>query len=170
MIVGLDLSLTCTGMVAIPLDFARDVSWSACHWTTAGQGLSRDATEQQRIARMRDIADAVTAFCREHATSVWLEEQAFRQSGAMARELAGMTWTVRMALADAGFKVNLVHATAARKRFLGHSRRGAKTDLRLAVIGLDAPFDGPDLCDAWAVANYGLAEQGYPCVTVREAA
>jgi hypothetical protein len=59
---------------------------------------------------------------------------------AMAREVAGMTWTVRLALDAAGILVRLVTASAARKVLLGKVPRSElKTAVQSALLGMFPP-------------------------------
>lgn len=165
-VVAFDLSLRSAAAIAVPLDFSDGLRWESVRWATFGRELTQDAGEAARCGRMRDLATWAVAFAREHAAAVvFLEEQAFSKNGAMARELAGATWTVRLALHDATVSVRLVTASAARKVFLGHARAGAKAAVQEALRGIGAPFaESGDVCDAFAVANYGASDLGARCV------
>lgn len=173
MIVGLDLSLRASAAIALPLDFAATLDWTATRWTTCGSSLPRDASERERCDRLRTIRDHLLAFIGEHQpTAVFLEEQAFGQSGSMSREIAGMTWTVRLALDAAGVPVRLVTASAARKVLLGKVPRAKlKTAVQSALLGIGAPFaDDDDVSDAFTIANFGLTELGHAGVMLGEVA
>lgn len=171
-VIGLDLSLRCAAAVALPLRFSDGLRWPSVRFTTVGRELPKSATEAQRCARMRQISDALLTFVQgTDAASVWVEEVAFNQRGAMARENAGLAWVVKLALIEAGYVVRTVPASAARKVFLGHARKGAKKDVQRALAEIGAPFAASnDVCDAFVIANYGGSELGGGCLMLGEVA
>ena len=170
MIVGIDLSLRRSGMVAVPE--AWDLDWTAVRTATAGYPLGRSASTEEHIGRLRTVSGAVVAFVREHdAKTVALEEYAFAQRGAGSREIAELGGVVKVALAEAGVEVRIVTASAARKLLLGAvPRAGAKAATFEALRAMGATFETDDEADAFALANWLSAELGGVAVTLREAA
>lgn len=165
-VIGLDLSLRASAAVALPVNWSDGLRWPSVRSETFGHGLPKDATEADRCARLRGIADRVLKFVAEQPVrTVWLEEMAFSQRGAMAREIAGLTWLVKVALHEAGYRVRTVPASQARRVFLGHARRGAKADVQQALHSIGAPFAASDdCCDAFVIANFGASEAGGRCL------
>lgn len=171
-VVGLDLSLRSAAAVALPIDFHDGLRWDRVRHVSSGYPLPKTASELQRAGRIRTVRDDVLTFVRgTDATEVWMEEMAFSRSGAMAREIAGMTWVVRLVLMDAGYTLRVVTASAARKVFLGHARKGAKQLAQQALSDIGAPFaDCDDTCDAFVIANYAASELGGRALMLGEVA
>jgi preprotein translocase subunit SecA len=70
--VGVDLSLTGCGLVAVP--DLWDLEWSRVRSLTVGEPLAADAPAMQRIERLRSLSHVAVTFGRRHgATDVWFE-------------------------------------------------------------------------------------------------
>lgn len=173
-VVGLDLSLTATGMCALPLDWSfalEEVKTSTC-----GYALDAGATARERIVRATEIADAVFDFCKAHqARAVYVENHAFGAGGARANETIEMTGIVKAKLFDDwGIVVEPVVASSARKTLLQKlpSPRGQKRGaLKAWVVANVRRLGGPalgwseDEVDAFVCANMGLMLRGGTAMT-----
>ena len=173
MIAGMALSLESSAAVAVPDELARmlgsAVGWPYVPVVTAGSKLRKTADNAARCARIARIAADMVAFAGEHRpASVWIEEVAFGKNSPGAKENAGLAWAVRIGLWQAGYHVNLVPASQARKVFCGvGGGDGIKAAIQEACRQIGAPFaEQGDCCDAFVVANFGLSAQGNLAVMV----
>jgi Holliday junction resolvasome RuvABC endonuclease subunit len=170
-VLGIDLSLRGTGLVALPADWSLD--WSRVAFETIGHPLRRDASEADRIGRLVRLSAEVVRFAGEHgATHAVLEQYAFGQHGAQARAIAELGGVVKVLLAErSGLEVATVPASAARKLLLGRvPRAGAKQVVADVLREMGAPFRTVDEADGFAVANWQIAELGFAAVTLQRGA
>ena len=158
-VLGLDLSLTGSAAVAIPLDW--DSNWSRVSTLVVGEPLNKDATDEQRARRTETIARKLVAFAiREGATDAFIEGYAFslRTSAHSLGELGGV---VRLELIRAGVELHTTNMGSARKLLLGECpKKGAKVAVTTALKASGANFDTLDEYDAMTCANWGLSELG----------
>jgi hypothetical protein len=167
-VVGLDLSLTGTACVSIPLAWTQDLS--EVRTKRLGYKLKNDATPTEKIERMITIADGVIEFCTlVQARHVYLEDHAFGAGGANANQTIEMTGIVKGWLRDQwGVTAIPVHASSARKTLLQHvlSPRGQpKGWVKKWVANNVRRLGGPilewteDEIDAFVIANHALMIQ-----------
>lgn len=161
-ILGLDLSLTASAAVAVPLDWDGD--WSRVRSLVVGEKLRREASDAERARRTETIAARIVAFARSTgATRAFIEGYAYglKTSAHSLGELGGV---VRLELVRAGFELTTVPMQTARKLLLGRCpRQGAKVAVAETLKAAGARFESLDECDAMAAANWGLSELGAYC-------
>lgn len=159
-VLGLDLSLRATGIVAVPVRWGLD--WSRVHSLVVGSPLPNTATERERSARV----DGITGQVLEHARRfdcqiVAIEQYAFSRSDAHAHELGELGGVVKLELFRAGLEVFTYHASSSRKLLGKAPRKGAKdwAAARLVSAGAPAAWRG-DQYDAFLAANHHLSLWG----------
>jgi len=160
-IVGLDLSLTGTGVVVLETSWTPG-SWQGVRTATFGYGLPEGVSERDRIGRIVDIAQRVVAFVPRGA-EVFIESLAFgRFTGSASSKLAGLTDVVKVALfMDKGILTQVVTAGQARKLLLGYGQgQDIKKQVEQRLRGAGAPVRNNNEADAFAIANYGRSELG----------
>jgi hypothetical protein len=160
---GLDLSLTASAAVAVPLDWDGD--WSRVRSLVVGEPLRRDASDAERAQRTERIAARLVSFARaEGASEAWIEGYSFGSK--VGREHLGeLGGVVRLELVRAGIEIRSVPVASARKLLLGKCpRQCAKVLTAEALRAAGAPRAWSlDELDAFAVANAALAEVGGYC-------
>lgn len=173
-VLALDLSLRSTGVVAVPHTFAADLDWSTVeHAVITTYALPQGASVVASIGRILAIeGQVIQALERIQPDMIALEEQAFSQRGAHARELGELTGVVKAGivstLAGMGKPLLTVTASTARKTLLGKVPRvGAKERVHEVLTEMGAPWVDRDRSDAFVIANHVLSTHGYPAVTVR---
>ncbi len=163
-ILGLDLSLRATGIVAVPVRWGLD--WARVHSFVVGDRLPNTATERQRYARVDGIATQVLHHAQRLGCHVVaIEQYAFSRSDAHAHELGELGGVVKRELFKAGFDVFTYHASSSRK-LLGKvpppPRKGIKSwakdwaAQRLVSTGAPVAWLG-DQYDAFLAANHHLS-------------
>lgn len=173
-VVGLDLSLRASACAAIPFAWGHDVS--RVKMKILGRELSRDASEQDHVDRMIEIADGVIEFCRDvQARAVFMENHAFGMGGANANRTIEMTGIVKAWLRDQWATTGVpVHSASARKTLLQNvpNGRGEKKGFVKAYVARNVRrLGGPTLAwtedeiDAFVVANHGLMVSGHVAMT-----
>jgi len=80
LVLGLDLSLTGTGMVAVPGDWGGD--WGRIERRKVGYSVSKQATEAERVGRLTHIADEVIRFVDLTSPTIAVLEQYAMRMGA----------------------------------------------------------------------------------------
>jgi Holliday junction resolvasome RuvABC endonuclease subunit len=159
-ILGVDVSLSACGAVAVPLDWAGD--WGRVAFLTVGWRLSHEASDLLKVRRLESIAARLVDFAGEHdATVAYLESPAYGMNTA-ANALGQAEGVIRLELYRAGVALKTAPISTARKLLLGAlPRRGVKA----AVVAYlreqhGAPFATDDECDAFTAANWGLESLG----------
>lgn len=164
-VVGLDLSLRCSGVVRVPVDWRGD--WNQVRWwKVTPDPLPAGASEAARIGRCRDVA-RLAALASNGAT-VWIERYAYRQAEG-AHWLGELGGVVRDRLMAIGCRLQAVTASQARRLLCGDGN-ASKQAVQAALRAAGAPGEltsSLDLCDAMAVANWGLKELGGAWLGVR---
>jgi Holliday junction resolvasome RuvABC endonuclease subunit len=163
---GVDVSLRGTGLCLLPAGwFARGKpDWSVVKTETIGYGLNLDATENERAKRLLHIAGAVKLFARRYdADHAVIEQYAFSKRGAHTRAIGEVGGCVRVGLHAEGVDLHVATASEVRKCLLGHNpTKLVKVPVQRFLKRMGAPFaDRPDECDAFALANWFLGEQGF---------
>lgn len=104
--IGLDLSLRASAACAIPIGWNQSIV-EVRTATFDAEKISKEGSDLERLRRMEDISEKVITFIHafrdpvslttreNNAPAIFVEEMAFGQSGAMARENAGLAWIVR---------------------------------------------------------------------------
>jgi hypothetical protein len=167
---GFDLSLTASGMVAVPEQWCGD--WSRIRTGRAGKKLTKQATTEEQIERLRSIRSRVQAFVREHHVTVAvIEEYAFSATTSGAHSLGELGGVVKVELYDMGVDVHVVSPARARTLLGRQPKRDRKVwaQGRLYAAGAPKAWSGDEL-DAFVNANYYLSEHGGHAIILPEAA
>lgn len=167
-VLGLDLSLTSTGMVAVPVDWRQD--WSRVAASVAGRRASNSDPEDKRIERLELIRNAVMTFAHGYGcTHVFLEDYAYTAQHSRAHALGELGGAVKVALRHMGLELQVVSPASARTLLGKQPKRDRKAWAQTQLFGAGAPRDWPgDVADAFIVANWGLSELGGAAVILRE--
>ncbi len=161
-LLGLDLSLTASAGVAVPLDW--DGQWRRVATLVVGEDLRRDCSDEMRARRTETIATRIVTFAKSRrATVAFIEGYAYSMltSSHSLGELGGV---VRLELVRAGIELRTANMSTARKLLLGKCpKKGAKVAASNALIAAGGRFDTLDESDAMVAANFGLSELGGFC-------
>lgn len=164
-VLGVDLSLTGLGLVAVPANW--DLRWERVQSISLGMNLPKGASRLDYVRRRRALAlDLVEWATRRNVTHLWFEAYPMGSRLFNIDKLAELGGVVQDWLADAGYVIDPVPETTGRKLLLGKlPPRDRKAVVFNALIKAGARFDDADQSDAFTVANYGLAQLGAPFVT-----
>jgi hypothetical protein len=156
-LMGLDLSATRAAACVVPTSW--DGEFRRVRTLIVGEGLPRDASDEQRARRCERIAGELVAFARACGVhEAWLEGYAFSQNTA-AHTLAEVGGVVRLELVRAGIAIRTANMSTARKLLLGKvPRKGAKHAAHAALHAAGSPSWTLDEADAFVCANLGLSE------------
>lgn len=165
---GVDVSLRGTGLCLLPANWYAHgkPDWSVVKTTTIGYGLTLDATENERAKRLLHIAGAVKLFARRYdADHAIIEQYAFSKKGAHTRAIGEVGGCVRVGLFAERVDLHVATSSEVRVRLLGSlppAAKNPKLPVQRFLRELGAPFaEKPDECDAFALANWFLGEQGF---------
>ena len=168
-VVGLDLSLRCSGVIRVPVGWGGN--WSRVQHKLVVPPPKADALgEAYRIARCLDIADDIRAIMNP-LDVVYIERYAYRQAEG-AHWLGELGGVVRCKLMGYIRDLNALKAVTASqaRRLLCGDGNATKQAVQAALRAAGAPAEltgSLDLCDAMAVANWGLKELGGAWLGVR---
>lgn len=172
-VLGIDASLTSTGLCAIPLDW--DLRWNRICAHTIKRSLTSAATERERIERMQSIAVEIRCFAVEvHATAVWIEDLPSGRAFHIP-QLAELRGFIRAELArDLQLRlfVERANQSSIRKLLMGKLPQSDRKKAVAAVLDCMTaecpiqPFSNGDERDAFVVANWGLSELAAPCIAL----
>ena len=169
-VVGLDLSLASTGMVAIPIGWNFDMARVVVG--TCGYALKADASLEEHYDRYLQIAHDVSVFCiNNRARHVWVEDHAYMAGGAGSARTKEMTGRVKTELYDEhNLVARPVQPASARAVLLGRVPKQGKGKTKAYVIRnvkrLPMTADWiEDVCDAFVCANYGIMKVGGVAMT-----
>lgn len=159
-VVGLDLSLTATG-VAAACAICWSIDLSRVSTFAVGEKLPRDASAQLRASRLALITNKIVEYVAAcECKNVFVEGYSYGKQFT-AHQLGELGGAVKYALWERrGVAAMPVPPTSVRKFFLGRSGKGSKDAVADALKKLSAPFKG-DEGDAFVVMNFGIAELGY---------
>lgn len=169
-VVGLDLSLTSTGIARVTtwdhpdaqpeveLDRVTSTGKATASWDDRGDRLADlSATIHAEVAR-RSALDLVV-----------VEGPAYSKSLPGAFDRAGLWWSVYLALRGDGIPIAVVDPMARAKYATGKGNAG-KDEVLLAVArrwwNVGAQVDGNDQADALVLASMGADHLGRPLVDV----
>jgi hypothetical protein len=178
---GIDASLTGTGLVAVPFDWGLD--WSKVARLKLGLGLAKGASEVERVRRLDFICTRMVEFAEEHDVSVvFMEQYAFSATKSPQHSLGELGGNLkRDVVMGLGLPLTVVPPATARTllgTFSSRAKKGGPKPQKVkeqvqAVLrraGLPVGWDG-DETDAWVVANWGLSGiAGADALILREAA
>lgn len=154
--VGLDLSLTSTGLAIIHNGTAtvRRIKSKA----------KKDATTEDQSERLDAlIGDIIGAIPASDRTLIAVEGPSFGSSGSAAHILGGLWWLVRHALRIEGFDV-VVASPSTVKKYATGSGNASKDQVLAAVVRryLDVEVTGNDEADALVLAAIRARHDGAP--------
>lgn len=166
LIVGLDLSLTSSGVVRLRLDVPTTVGFAPPHTLHRVQSKAvhgKDTAAKSR--RLRTIAGEVTQLCAG-AGLVLVEGPSYGSEGRGTWDRAGLWWLVVARLTGAGLNVVEVPPTNLKQYVLGKGggKDTGKDQMLAAVIRRYtwAEVDGNDVADALGLAAMGARFTGCP--------
>ena len=173
-VVGLDLSLSSTGVVVLPPGWSPTEPWRVAARTFATGPTAMHAARLDRIAR--SVVDFVlTAASGERLVEVFVEDYAYDRARFTPRtvvQLAELGGATKVAVRSAfGVEARPVTEGQWRKLLLGFARRKGFSDKELKALSHDelrrrgARFGSGDEADAFGVCNAGRAELGLPFLT-----
>ncbi|HET9954144.1 MAG TPA: hypothetical protein VFQ61_06555 [Polyangiaceae bacterium] len=165
-VLGIDLSLTGLGLVAVPADW--DLLWSRVHRISLGVKLCDDASPRDHVMRRRALCDDVVRWAsRRHVTHAWVEGYPIgRRNLFNLHKQAELRGVLEDRLAELGLYLNPVAEATARKLLLGKLPPTARKEAVFSALDcVGAGFTDRDQADAFTVANYGLKELGAPWVS-----
>lgn len=157
-VVGIDPSLTQTGLAICPLDWGGD--WSLvklASFPTTPFGKS----PSDRMRRCAHVVDQVTNTVRVHGPPMakyifFIEDYAFARAN-RAHHIGELGGEFRRRI---GIEME-VGIGAARKRLLGKCpKEGAKVRVYEALVAAGGTFANLDEAEAMCICNYGLGELG----------
>lgn len=182
---GIDASLTGTGLVAVPSNWGLD--WSKVVRAKLGLEVPMKAKEADRIRRLEYICKRVMEFAEEHGvTDVFMESYAFSKKLSRAHALGELGGNLKRDIViGLGLPLTIVTPNTARAllgKFSAVLKKGApkgtpkpppvkdQVHMVLKRAGLPLNWDG-DETDAWVQANWGLSGMdGADALILREAA
>lgn len=166
-VLGIDLSLTGTGLVAVPVDW--DMKWERVARLSIGMDLPKGASLREHTLRRRALADDVARWAsRRNVTHAWVEAAPMGGRAPFnVDKIAELGGVVKDRLAELAIFPTPVAEMTARKLLLGYvPPRDRKAAVVAALQQCGANFRDADQADAFVAANYGLAELGAPFVAL----
>lgn len=161
-VMGLDLSLSAAGFVAVPSDWHGD--WSRIARHHVGHSLPRDATELRRVGRLHQITSEGIMFAKRHGCSAAVFEHYAFGTKFERERLGEVGGAMKLGLvAQAGIvDFESKPASTARKLLMGACpAKDAKAHVREHLLGLGMPrVWTDDEMDAFVMANWWLSEHG----------
>lgn len=155
--VGLDLSLTSTGVAIIHDGHAtvqRITSKPTKNATTADQAARLDSIVQRILAAIPHSAH----------TKIAVEGPSFGSTGTAAHILGGLWWLVRVALVKADLDFTVVASPGTVKRYATGNGNAPKDHVLAAVVRRypDVDVSGNDEADALVLAAIRARHDGHP--------
>jgi len=161
---GLDVSLTGLGMVAVPSDWAGD--FSKVQRNSLGLELPKNATPRQQIERMLALALDVRIWAVRVGATIACYEDSLPRDAFSVKPLAKLLGFIEKELAqECHLFAEPVNQSSARKFFLGYlptkRKGGPRVDRKKVVTSaLDAltdVFQFHDESDAFIAVNHRMA-------------
>lgn len=162
---GLDISLTGLGMVAIPADWDGD--FEKLDRNSLGIELDKNATPRQQIDRMLALALDVRIWAARKEVTIVCYEDSLPRDAYSVKPLAKLLGYIEKELAQGcGLFAEPVNQSSARKFFLGYlptKRKGGprvdrKKVITSALDGITDIFQWHDEKDAFVCANYRMGQ------------
>lgn len=157
-VMGLDLSLSAAGFVAVPSDWGGD--WTRIARHHVGHSLPRDATELRRVGRLHQITSEGIMFAKRHGCSAAVFEHYAFGTKFERERLGEVGGAMKLGLvAQAGIvDFESKSAGTARKLLMGKCpTKDAKAHVREFLLGHGMPrVWTDDEMDAFVVANWWL--------------
>lgn len=166
-VLGLDLSLRAAAAIVITDSFYKHLDWDELPTIVVGHGLTKEATEAERLDRIIHIAETIEVFASKHYVShVFVEHYAYSMNGvSQAHSLGELGGVVKAHLHRNGYPVQPVIASQARKFAFGKiPRKDAKIYVGQKVNAMGGNFKTADEVDAWVVGNFGRSELDLPAI------
>jgi crossover junction endodeoxyribonuclease RuvC len=156
-VVGIDLSLTSTGMAAI------NPAGPAMVTCVKSKG-SATATLDDRSRRLEAVAgEVISQVVRVHPRLVVIEQPAFSRQNGHMHDRSGLWWLVVMGLRELGYRVAEVSPTSRAKYGTGKGNAGKDAVLASVVRRYpDVDVNGNDQADALILAAMGARWLGHP--------
>ncbi len=172
-VVGLDLSLSHTGIVVLPVDWEPSPRPWVMNYGHAGSSLSDVASAADKAMRLRSIVQEICSYVFDPGNKVvvvFCEDHAYGLAGKRGIQLAELHGAVKYGLLRLGVVVIPVNVSRVRRLLLGKrgNAKGVKKEVFRRLKAAGAPFDSDDLSDAFAVANFGRSELGLSAMTLAE--
>lgn len=180
-LIGIDLSLTCTGLVIAPLDWGGDwgkVSARELHAAPLpkiAKGDQRLLLERDRMLRIADLAVRIGEACWAASgmvqgspqCEVWIEQRAYSKGDNANGESTGDLHAIlKFQLLRCGIPFFVVPSSEARKTLLGKvpcKGKDAKNAVQATFRTSGCPVAwGQDVTDAMCVLNHAMSHrEGY---------
>lgn len=161
-VVGLDLSLVKTGITVIQDD--GTVLFSGLI-KSKPSGDSLLAETKRIVAIAEEIMEKIDEFCPEEEPKlVVIENLAFMAKGTSLVQLAGLSFLVRILLAEFKWPFCMVAPTSLKKFITGSGK--AEKDMMSMMVYKKYGFESLDnnVCDSYSLAVCGLATLGKPLI------
>ncbi len=159
---GIDLSLSATGLVAVPFDWGGD--WSRVARATYGKPLKQHASQAQVVERLNFIARNMGAFAEKfHCTDAIMEQYAFSSQSSRAHALGELGGALKRECIARGLDLHAPVPPASARAVLGKMPRKGSKDAAHVILHNECgcPVEWtPDECDAFIATNYKLTELG----------
>jgi crossover junction endodeoxyribonuclease RuvC len=156
-VVGLDLSLTSTGIAIVDLESVP--VWDVRTIESKGK---ETASLDERRRRLSALREQITT-CARAATLVVIEQPAYSRTVGSMHDRSGLWWLVVDELASWGIPVAEVGPTKRAKYAAGSGTAGKDTVLLAASRRYpDVPMTGNDTADATLLAAMGARHLGHP--------
>jgi len=169
---GVDGSLTATGLVALPSDWRGD--WSKVARMTIGQDLDNAATVEEKVRRIDLICTAMMGFAEDHeCTHAWITGYAFNKQRSRVYSLGELGGNLRRDIV-LGLHLPLVEVNDSSTRtligkFSGKDQKKQAHKI-LREAGLPRNWTEDEI-DAWLAVNWKFsAMPGADAIILREAA
>jgi len=144
--VGVDLSLTETGLVVLDRNFK-----------ILQQGLISTLSTINIEARLLEIKNCLIKYFNKDSI-IYLEGLSFASKGQSILELSGLHYYIRVYLYESNFFFKLIPPTTLKKFITGTGR--AKKELMLLKVykKFGEEFSNSNLCDAYSLARLAAEE------------
>lgn len=164
-VVGLDLSLTGTGVGVADFDILDDSPVFSCH--RFGRKGKRNESHAARFARIDELAwqiRTVVVGLQQTPSLALIEDNPHGAQGGSAFDRAGLWWKVYEHLNQLGIAVLPVNVSKVKIYAVGKGTGIDKDAVLLAAARryLDAPITNNDEADGWVLAAIGKRLLGEP--------
>ncbi|MFC0626142.1 hypothetical protein [Kribbella deserti] len=172
-VVGLDTSLTSTGLLVLEVGPDRPPAAGATRIESKAPATGRNPDTGKKLApNLKQRLDRLTAIEQRITSALFnlyidlavIESPSFGSVGSASRDLAGLWWRVVGKLDHMGIPVAEVSPAGRTKYALGSGKAAPKDRVLAAVIKRYPDFDitGNDIADALILAAMGARHLGHP--------